>query len=725
MLSVGRDPANPFEVSTKNYVDATVATAKQLITNNSVWTVNGKSGNVNLTWADLIGMGGAPIMSPAFQGVPTVPSITNDNQHDWQIANTAFVQDVVSCRINGLLHAHPFVWSFNGRIGNVCLTIDDVNAALTSPGAIPITTNPPLGDASTRIATTLFVDGSVEDLRNWVEQQNFAFDQQLSLYAPLASPQFSGIPTAPTAPPATSTGQLATTAYVMAAVQAATSGVVSFNGRTGVVDLLDTDLTNAGGALLASPVFTGTPQAPTAVAGTDTAQLATCAFVLNELGGASIGVMTFNTRAGAVVLTAADITGAGGALLAGPAFTGVPTAPTAASGVATQQLATTAFVAAAIASLSIGVSSFNSRTGAVTLTTNDISAAGGAVLASPIFSGQPTAPTASPGTSTTQLATTAFVAAAIAAATGVSSFNGRGGAVTLTAADVSGVGAAMLSGATFTGNVIAPFFISAATATTGSYYFSNTGNSYLTFDGTKYGLVGGVLTTVAGNINASNGVVNGQPSITCWSTNRNTAYGMWNAPNNSLYLGPTDGSGTPTSGVYFLSLSAATLLTTATSIQVQPASGPSNIKLDDAGNEVSLSNNGSAIVCFSNAAQTTGLYCLYSGSTWSAVSDARLPYKESARKLSVLDKVGKIQLYENDDDRLELFGKAQEVYQAFPHVVDRGDDDPAYVPTGEPNARTWGMAYDRLGIIALQGVKELLAKVEALEARIAEMAARS
>jgi hypothetical protein len=455
MLSVGRDPANPFEVSTKNYVDATVATAKQLLTDNSVWTVNGKQGNVNLTWADLISMGGAPIMSPAFQGVPTVPSITDDNQHDWQIANTAFVQDVVNCKINALLHAHPFVWSFNGRIGNVCLTTADVNAALTAPGAIPVTTNPPLGDASTRIATTMFVDGSVADLQSWVEQQNFAFATQLTAYAPLASPQFSGIPTAPTAPPATSTGQLATTAYVMAAVQAATSGVVSFNGRTGIVDLTSNDITNATGALLASPVFTGTPQAPTATLGTDTAQLATCAFVIAELGGASIGVMTFNGRGGAVVLTAADITGAGGALLAGPAFSGVPTAPTAATGVATQQLATTAFVASAISALSIGVASFNSRTGAVTLTANDISAAGGAVLASPIFSGQPTAPTASPGTSTTQLATTAYVMAALGAAAVVSSFNGRAGTVTLTSADITNANPPYLplAGGTVTGNV--------------------------------------------------------------------------------------------------------------------------------------------------------------------------------------------------------------------------------------------------------------------------------
>jgi hypothetical protein len=694
ILSVGRDPANPFEVSTKNYVDATVATAKQLLTDNSVWSVNGKSGNVNLTWADLIAMGGAPITSPAFQGVPTVPSITNDNQHDWQIANTAFVQDVVSCRINGLLHAHPFVWSFNGRIGNVCLTIDDVNAALTSPGAIPITTNPPLGDASTRIATTLFVDGSVEDLRNWVEQQNFAFDQQLTAYAPLASPQFSGIPTAPTAPPATSTGQLATTAYVMAAVQASTSGVVSFNGRTGIVDLTSNDITNATGALLASPVFTGTPQAPTAVAGTDTAQLATCAFVLNELGGASIGVMSFNGRGGAVVLTAADLTDAGGALLAGPAFTGTPTAPTAATGTATQQLATTAFVAAAIAALSIGVSSFNSRTGAVTLTTNDISAAGGAVLASPIFSGTPTAPTASTGTSTTQLATTAFVAAAIAAATGVSSFNGRGGAVTLTAADVSGVGAAMLAGATFTGNV----GVSAAAPS-------------LTIN-----------KTVATNPCQLVGYNNGVPRWTMQLGGGNAESGSNNGSDFNITR-YSDAGAAIDSPLSINRIDGRAIFQDQVQVgQALQISGPRtecHFFRSDLSYDCWINQSNTSFNWLTNSTGSQGMYVALNTSAWTAISDARLPYKRTARKLTVLDKIAAITLYENQvEDRLELFGKAQEIYPAFPHVVKRGDDDPDHVPTGPLDEKAWGLSYDRLGIVALQGVKELLAKIERLEAEL-------
>lgn len=111
---------------------------------------------------------------------------------------------------------------------------------------------------------------------------------------------------------------------------------------------------------------------------------------------------------------AVEMLGTQKAPIASPAFTGAPTAPTAAPGTNTTQLSTTAFVltavAAAVASL---VTSVAGRTGAVVLTVADV--AGAAPLASPAFSGAPTAPTASPGTSNTQLANTAFVAAIVAA----------------------------------------------------------------------------------------------------------------------------------------------------------------------------------------------------------------------------------------------------------------------------------------------------------------------
>lgn len=117
----------------------------------------------------------------------------------------------------------------------------------------------------------------------------------------------------------------------------------------------------AGKAPVVSPVFTGTPEAPTATAGTNTTQLATTAFVQTAV--------------------------APKANIASPTFTGTPAAPTAAVGTNTTQIATTAFVNAEIAA--------------------DI--AGKANLASPTFTGTPAAPTAAADTNTTQLATTAFV----------------------------------------------------------------------------------------------------------------------------------------------------------------------------------------------------------------------------------------------------------------------------------------------------------------------------
>jgi hypothetical protein len=124
--------------------------------------------------------------------------------------------------------------------------------------------------------------------------------------------------------------------------------VTSFNSRTGAITLLGADVSAAGGALIASPTFTGTPAAPTPTPGDNTTKLATTAFVANALSTAG-GVTSFNGRAGVVTLTTADVTGAGGAPLASPAFTGTPTVPTATAGTNTTQAASTAFVTAALA----------------------------------------------------------------------------------------------------------------------------------------------------------------------------------------------------------------------------------------------------------------------------------------------------------------------------------------------------------------------------------------
>jgi hypothetical protein len=377
----------------------------------------------------------------------------------------ATVNDVAN--LNAAIRAAS-VWSFNGRVGDVRLWIDDIicagGAPIFSPRfqGSPRACTPPPDSNSSRLATTAFVATAIGGITD--------------VYAPLDSPDFTGLPTAPTAAQGSADGQLATTAFVTNAVAASTAGVASFNGRTGIVALVGGDITAAGGALLASPVFTGVPSAPTqpttdnssrlattafvqafaaplaspaftgiptaptAAPSTSTTQLATTAFVTAAIAAGMTGVVTtFNGRAGAVNLIANDVSAAGGALTVSPAFTGTPTAPTAAPSTSNTQLATCAFVMAAVATAS-GVLTFNGRAGAVTLTAADISAVGGALLASPAFTSIPTAPTAGPGTNTTQLATCAFVMAAVTAGTaGVSSFNTRTGAVSLIATDVTAV----------------------------------------------------------------------------------------------------------------------------------------------------------------------------------------------------------------------------------------------------------------------------------------------
>ena len=80
--------------------------------------------------------------------------------------------------------------------------------------------------------------------------------------AGLASPAFTGTPTAPTAAADTNTTQVATTAYVQTEI--------------------------SGFATLASPTLTGTPAAPTAAASTDSTQIATTAYVKDQVGETAV-----------------------------------------------------------------------------------------------------------------------------------------------------------------------------------------------------------------------------------------------------------------------------------------------------------------------------------------------------------------------------------------------------------------------------------------------------
>jgi Chaperone of endosialidase len=317
----------------------------------AVTSWNTRTGDVTLLLTDITAAGGAPIASPVFTGNPAAPTrLAGDSSGG--LATTAFVQQAITANVG--------VSSFNARTGAVTLSTADITGA-----------------------------GG----------------------APLASPALTGAPTAPTASLGDTSNQIATDAFVSNAI--AGGSVTTWNGRRGAVVLTLSDVQSVGGAPIASPNFTGTPSGPTPTVGDATTRLATTAFVTNAISAGTAGVASFNTRTGAVTLTPADIASAGGAPLLSPAFTGTPTAPTPTAGDSTTKIATTAYVETAIGSLPAGVSTWNGRTGTVTLALSDVTSVGGAPLAAPVFTGAPAAPTPPALDNSTRLATTGFVTAAL------------------------------------------------------------------------------------------------------------------------------------------------------------------------------------------------------------------------------------------------------------------------------------------------------------------------
>ncbi|WP_230887442.1 phage tail protein [Escherichia coli] len=112
----------------------------------------------------------APVDSPEFIGIPKSPT-PEQGTNSTQIANTAFVQAAITALIDG------------------------------SPSAL---------DTLKKIADAINND----------PQFSQTINDALALKAPLLSPAFTGVPTAPTASQGTNNTQIATTAYVRAAISA-------------------------------------------------------------------------------------------------------------------------------------------------------------------------------------------------------------------------------------------------------------------------------------------------------------------------------------------------------------------------------------------------------------------------------------------------------------------------------------------------------------------------
>ncbi|EES4975013.1 phage tail-collar fiber domain-containing protein [Escherichia coli] len=171
-------------------------------------------------------------------------------------------------------------------------------------------------DPAVVLATRKYVDDKALELKVYVDDlmaKHLAAPDPHSQYAPKESPTFTGTPKAPTPAAGNNTTQVATTAFVQAALTAL------INGAPATLDTLkeiavainndpkfSTTINNALAlkAPLSSPALTGTPTAPTAAQSVNNTQIATTAFVKSAIaamvGSAPAALDTLNELAAAL-----------------------------------------------------------------------------------------------------------------------------------------------------------------------------------------------------------------------------------------------------------------------------------------------------------------------------------------------------------------------------------------------------------------------------------------
>jgi hypothetical protein len=377
----------------------------------------------------------ANLASPTFTGDPKAPTPTaGDN--DTSIATTAFVTGAVSTAVAGI-PAVPAAGTAAPLMDSVAATgaatkyarEDHVHPSDTSraPLASPVFTGNPTaptpapGDNDTSVATTAFVANAVATVA--VSPSALTRTNDTNVTATLGGTpaaallQATSITLGWTGTLATGRGGLGMDASASNGVPLFTTGVITMTGTTGTGTFVRS----------VDPVFTGNPTAPTATAGDNDTTIATTAFVTTAVaavsggsspatvppimdGAAAVGVATKYAREDHV-----HPSDTSRAPLASPVFTGNPTAPTPSPGDNDTSIATTAFVTAAVpvpatvapivdGTAAVGVATKYAREDHVHPTNPAL-----APLASPVFTGDPKAPTASAGDSDTSIATTAFV----------------------------------------------------------------------------------------------------------------------------------------------------------------------------------------------------------------------------------------------------------------------------------------------------------------------------
>lgn len=335
LLSTAIDgKADQTTTYSKTDVDTALA-AIQAAVSSKAGLVNGKIPNNLLPDSILGGLQWQGTIKPATQ---TLPTAATGNKGYFFILDSDGTLEGVALQKGDWAISNGTIWQF---IDN-SQSVTSVNG---KSGAVV------LGKADVGMAN---VDNTADAVKPVSGPQLTA----LNTKANLLSPNFVGVPTAPTAAPNTASTQLATTAFVLGQASVsmpAANGVAAIGTSTTFARADHVHASDVTKVTVNAPIAPGTAAKVTYDAkGLVTAGASLVASDIPNLSGIyqprtpvshSMAMLPGNA-VGMVMLVngTAQLTNGGVALLNSPTFVGIPAAPTAGVGTATSQLATTAFV---------------------------------------------------------------------------------------------------------------------------------------------------------------------------------------------------------------------------------------------------------------------------------------------------------------------------------------------------------------------------------------------
>lgn len=199
----------------------------------SIIPIGGKGAFADLTSTQTIGGG------KTFSTSPIVPT-PSANDNSTKVASTAYVDAAVA----GAGIANNAVT--NAKLADMAVS--------TIKGRVTAGTGDPEDLSVSQVKTLLAYTkgdislGNVDNTADTAKPVSTAQQTALDLKAPLASPALTGTPTTPTASPATNNTQIASTAYVDAAVDAARAGL-DVKGSVRAASAVNVTLTAPGATI--------------------------------------------------------------------------------------------------------------------------------------------------------------------------------------------------------------------------------------------------------------------------------------------------------------------------------------------------------------------------------------------------------------------------------------------------------------------------------------------